>query len=407
MATPPLVSVVMPAYNSVRYLAHAVESVRLQTLTSWQLIIVDDGSTDDTPRLLHDYQDDSRILCLRQDNAGPAAARNTALAIAAGRYVAFLDADDAWPPDYLESMTAALDASAECVMAYCGWQVTDEDGRLLPQVVHVHPGQVARLRQELTWRNQIMPSGVLARRQAVEACGGFDTSLRGTEDWDLFVRLMAVGEFAGVPDVLMHYRAHPDNFSDGIEAMEQARFRVHGKHLGGFDQQASTWPPARRQAAAYAVFISALAYLRLGRNEAALAKLAAALRDWPELLWLDEFYYEMACAYQQRGYRGSGTGLQLERSAELLRQTVLGEPTTHLSSGQRQEAWGRAGLAMAQLALVAGHKRLAGRFAWQALRLAPPRYNGPALRLLVRASLPAVVVRGLRAARTRIRPGTS
>ena len=397
--TDPLVSVLMPVYNSRQYLAQAVDSVRQQTLPAWQLIIVDDGSTDDTPRLLRAYDDDPRIICLRQENAGPATARNTALARATGRYTAFLDSDDLWPPDYLARMTAALEASPETVLAFSGWQYVDEEGQPLPQAIGVHQGMVARLRDDLAWRNQLMPSGVVARREALAACGGFDPDLRGTEDWDLFLRLMALGPFAGVPDVLMWYRTHADNLSDGIEAMEQERFKVHSKHLGGLDSQPSSWPAARRQAAAYAVFVSALAYLRLGQQDAALDKLGQALRGWPEMVWLDEFYYEMACAFQQRGYRGSGHGLQLERSAAVLRQTLLGEPAGHLSGRLRHEAWGRAGLALAQLALISGQQALAWRYAWQALRHAQPAYRGQAARLLAKAALPAGVVRALRALR--------
>ena len=130
-----LVSVVMPVYNARRWLHQAIDSVRAQTHEHWELLAVDDGSSDDSPDILADFaQRDSRIRVITQPNAGVAAARNRAMADARGDYVAFLDADDWWQPDKLERQLACLRGSRASV-CYAPYQRVSEQGRVLGTVL--------------------------------------------------------------------------------------------------------------------------------------------------------------------------------------------------------------------------------------------------------------------------------
>ncbi len=117
----PAVSIIMPCHNAGTYLPASIGSVLAQTFKDWELIAVDDGSTDTTLGWLQ-AQTDQRIHVHSQTNKGVSAARNAGLANARSRYVAFLDADDTWAPHFLEKMLAALQARPEAVLAYCGWQ---------------------------------------------------------------------------------------------------------------------------------------------------------------------------------------------------------------------------------------------------------------------------------------------
>src|SRR5258708_4888702 len=118
----PIMSIIIPVYNGERFITAAMESVQAQTLADWELIVVDDGSTDATPIILAEAAVDERRRVVRQDNAGLAAARNWGLAEATAPYVAFLDADDRWHPSYLAEMCAALDKAPRAPAAFTGWR---------------------------------------------------------------------------------------------------------------------------------------------------------------------------------------------------------------------------------------------------------------------------------------------
>ena len=133
------VSVIIPAFNQAAYLLEAVASAQAQTLPPAQIIVIDDGSTDATPKILADLcadDTDRHQLCMvRQENQGLARARNRGLQMAQGELIAFLDADDRWQPEYLAAMTALLAQHPTAVAAYAAWQYMDAAGALLPQII--------------------------------------------------------------------------------------------------------------------------------------------------------------------------------------------------------------------------------------------------------------------------------
>ncbi|SMC26341.1 Glycosyltransferase involved in cell wall bisynthesis [Desulfacinum hydrothermale DSM 13146] len=202
--TPPRVSVIMPCYNAASYLRQALESVTGQTHGAVELIVVDDGSTDESRDILAQYP---RVKVLRQDRQGPYPARNLGLKVATGEYVAFLDADDYWAPTFLEEMLAALQGT-DAALAYCGWQnvgAVRSSGEPYVPPDYEKEGKVhAFLRSASPWPIH----AALIRKEALDAVGGFSTALRTCMDYDLWLRIGLSHPIVRVPRVLAYYRHH-------------------------------------------------------------------------------------------------------------------------------------------------------------------------------------------------------
>lgn len=208
---PPDVSIVMPCHNAAAHLAISVGSVLGQTYDNWELIAVDDGSSDGTLAWLQ-AQTDTRIRVFTQTNQGVSAARNAGLAVAHGRYVAFLDADDTWAPIFLEKMQGALQARPDAVLAYCGWQnVGLPGGRGEP---FVPPDYENAAKTETLFAGCRWPiHACLTYAHAIRAAGGFDTRLVVAEDYLLWLEVATRGPIIRVAEVLAQYKHH-----DGIQA---------------------------------------------------------------------------------------------------------------------------------------------------------------------------------------------
>lgn len=206
------VAIVIPTHNSRALLAAAVDSVLRQTLRGWELLIVDDGSTDDTPAFLQSL-DDSRIRWLRNDVArGPSVARNLAILGTGGEYIAFLDADDEWDPPKLERQVAAMKANRRAVLAYTDYARlmtgSEPQPNALAAYKHVAEGEAfADLLQE----NFVCTSTAMVRRSELSRAGLFDPVLRYAQDYDLWLRLARIGELCYVPECLATYRLHGAN----------------------------------------------------------------------------------------------------------------------------------------------------------------------------------------------------
>lgn len=200
------ISIVMPCHNAAVHLPASVGSVLAQTFGDWELIAVDDGSTDGTLAWLR-AQTDKRIRTLAQANRGVSSARNAGLAEAGGTWVAFLDADDTWAAGFLEKMLAALQAHPEAALAYCGWQnVGLPGGRGEP---FVPPDYENAAKAETLFAGCRWPvHAALVRREAVLAAGGFDAELKNAEDYALWLRAATAAPIVRVPEVLAFYHFH-------------------------------------------------------------------------------------------------------------------------------------------------------------------------------------------------------
>jgi len=199
-------SVIVPCFNGARYLHEALESALVQTHDDVEIVVTDDGSSDDSAAIAASYG--PRVRCLQQGNAGPSAARNRALDGASGEYVALLDADDRYHPTKLATQIAVLREQPDVGVVYCGWRLVDEAGRELPE--RGWPRVEGDLLERLLLGNLFHPVSVVLRRSVIDAVGGFDVRCPVNEDWDLFLRVSRAGaRWAYVDETLCDYRIHP------------------------------------------------------------------------------------------------------------------------------------------------------------------------------------------------------
>ncbi len=212
------VSVILPVFNGRRFLADAVRSVLAQSLPPCELIVVDDGSTDDSLAVLEGLPPAPfPIRVLRQSNAGQSAARNLAARQAEGEYLAFLDQDDFWHPQHLELLVERLDADAAVGWSYSDFDEMDFDGNLVTRAFLSAAGLSHPKRTILecvAFDLMVLPSASILRRTAFEQVGGFDEALSGYEDDDLFVRFFRLGwEHVFVDRPLLRFRIHGNGCS--------------------------------------------------------------------------------------------------------------------------------------------------------------------------------------------------
>lgn len=208
----PEVTVVLAARNQARWLDMAVSSVRAQTMPDWELLVVDDGSTDDSATVVARHQDDPRIRWLPGTHRERAAARNRGIVAARSPLVAFLDGDDVWYPEKLSRQLAVLARRPPAALCYTVARVIGADGRPRPERKPRRPLGADPF-AALARGNTIILSSVVARRDALLAVGGFDETLTvlGCEDWDLWLRLARRWPVVGVEQELVGYRVHGAN----------------------------------------------------------------------------------------------------------------------------------------------------------------------------------------------------
>lgn len=203
------VSVVIPSFNCGPFIREAVESVLNQTLPPLEVIIIDDGSTDDTAVRLHAYQD--RIRYVRQERQGVSTARNHGLRLARGELIAFLDADDLFLPNKLEGQVALLRQHPRAGFIHSGWLLVDAEGRRIREVTPWVCAPKLDLKTWLMWKPAFL-GAILFRRTMLERVGGFDLSLRHAEDVDLLLRLASLGcQGIWLKHATVAYRRHDHN----------------------------------------------------------------------------------------------------------------------------------------------------------------------------------------------------
>jgi glycosyltransferase involved in cell wall biosynthesis len=252
---PPTFSVVVAAYNAARTLPATIRSVLAQTRPDFELIVVDDGSTDGTADAVRHAQDE-RVLYVRQQNLGPAAARNAGIDKATGTLVSFLDGDDLWLPDYLETMSAALDADGGADLAFTdAWRLDDTTRRVHRRTIMSQqhpparpPAEPGELLAALLERNFVYTSATV-RRGTLTAAGGFKTLTR-SEDYELWLRLAAQGaRFVNTGKILAVYRDRPGSRIHSAVAMLQGRKEIYEHVLSSYELTAPIRSVAERRLA--------------------------------------------------------------------------------------------------------------------------------------------------------------
>jgi GT2 family glycosyltransferase len=247
----PAVSVIIPAYNAGAYIGRTLQSVKHQTFRDFEVIVVDDGSTDDTADVVRAWTEgDERFRLIRQAQSGQAAARNRAIAEARGRYIAALDADDLWRSAFLAHTVAALEARGpQAPFAFARSLWIGPDDRIFVQKPIPLPVELHY--RDLLLRNPIgNGSAALMRTDAVRACGGYDEALvkrfHQGEDWMLQLRLSWLGPAAVIDQPLVLYRIWNGSTSHRVEeavaaCMEVIRCcRSQGPPLSAGDYRSAT-----------------------------------------------------------------------------------------------------------------------------------------------------------------------
>ncbi|MFM7069376.1 MAG: glycosyltransferase family A protein [Actinomycetes bacterium] len=222
-----LVSVVVPCFNSLRFLPATLESIAAQTMADLEVVLVDDGGTDDLAGWVRDWSDrcgETRVRVVRQDNAGVSAARNSGVDAAHGEYVAFCDSDDLWEPELLAELLDALRALPGAGLAYSWYDQIEADGTPTGRVIRSEwEGDVW---ERFVTRNPVAASATLLPRSVFTELGGFEVNRDrfpiDVEDWELWIRVAATYPVAVARRVLAHHRLHDANSSSNVESLEAA-----------------------------------------------------------------------------------------------------------------------------------------------------------------------------------------
>jgi glycosyltransferase involved in cell wall biosynthesis len=278
VAETPEITVIIPAYNAERTVGIAVDSVLAQTFADFELLVIDDGSQDETADVVT-ARDDRRVRCVRTENGGVSVARNRGLELAAGSYVAFLDADDAWQPTKLERQHLALTENPHVGLSFASAHFVDDD--LRPVGLHV---AVVRpdYSEALLLEGNILAgsaSSVMVRTSVMKQVGGFDPSLSLCADWDLWLRTSVVTKFVPVHETLVLYRRLPGTMSSDPKVLERDTFALLDKFYA--DGASAAYSGLRKRAYANQWMVCAGSYLHTGHLRDSLRCVAAGLRSDP------------------------------------------------------------------------------------------------------------------------------
>lgn len=230
----PKISIIIPAYNAELTIKCTIKSVQNQTYRDYELIIIDDGSTDQTTKIVGEIADD-RLKLFSYQNAGVSVARNRGIQQATGEYIAFLDADDLWTRDKLEKQVAILETNPEVGVVYSQTYCIDSQSNFLYNCDPV--SFTGNVLPELLLTNFLHNgSNPLIRQQAIATVGEFDSSINSSEDWDYYLRLAALYPFAVVPEYQIVYRQTGNNMSSNVARMQQASYAVLERAYQKFPQ---------------------------------------------------------------------------------------------------------------------------------------------------------------------------
>ncbi|MEM9774903.1 MAG: glycosyltransferase [Chloroflexota bacterium] len=314
-----MVSVIIPNYNHARYLPDAIDSILAQSYQNFEIIVVDDGSKDNSREVGATYKD--QITYIYQDNAGLSAARNTGLRHAHGEFIGLLDADDMYEPNFMQTLATFLIHNKQVDGVYCGYQFVDDDGAPLPQVEN-RVISSDELYEAMWGGNFWVPESVLMRRGCYETAGPYDETLRACEDWDVWLRILSEHQVAGVADVLIRHRVLPGSMSSDPIRMLINRMQVTENRFGTLEQpnpfaaEKIGWIYSQNN------FASAIEYIQYGDLEKAYELFEKAARLHPEMLTYAGTFYELGVGSQPKGSRGQLTNLDLNTNEQTIKTFI-------------------------------------------------------------------------------------
>lgn len=334
----PRVSIIIPTYNSAKFLPATLESVFQQTFQDYEIILIDDGSTDNTREVLVPYQ--SRIRYLYQENQERSAARNYGLLLAQGELIAFLDSDDLWLPHKLERQVQVMNEHPEVILAFSQARYIDPVGNptaFCGEWLDGKPVKDIEIRsffEDFAQGNVVYGGGstALVRKEVIEKAGGFDPAITHGEDWDLWWRISTLGPFAYIPEPLIYYRV----FGWKKLLQRQSTERALQEHLYVIEKNLGHLPPEAKQrlyplAQCHMTVLAALGSYQLEEFERAqkfLKKVGEIDPSWisPErILWLavdrakiierDTGSYEEAIAFIRNMFQHLPSEIQMPASS--------------------------------------------------------------------------------------------
>jgi glycosyltransferase involved in cell wall biosynthesis len=350
-----LVSVIIPNYNHAQYVGEAIQSVLDQTYRNFEIIVVDDGSTDNSREVVAKFG--NQVHYIWQENQGLSAARNTGIRAAQGEFIGLLDADDLYEPDFINTLVSALKANPEADAVYCAAQFVDLMNNPLPQQTRqmVLPAQ---LYNTLLNGGFFPPLCFFAHKYCYEQTGLFDKSFQGCADWDMWLRISGRFTVISANQILARYRVVPQSMSSDPIYMLNERLAVLKKHFSKEPTDISLLTATQRQAYGRSYLLATVEYLQAHNLEKAYAHLSEMLTLCPELLAEFDVFYEFGCGDQPRGFRGHFDSLNLPYNAQVLMDILsrlFNDPklTTQLKS-YRRLAYANAYFALGALSYGTG-----------------------------------------------------
>lgn len=389
------VSVIIPTYNRAGYLGEALESVFRQSLAPCEIIVVDDGSTDDTQRVICDAP--VRVRYFEQAHQGIAAARNLGLKKATGEAIAWLDSDDLWEPDFLATVVRTLARDGALDGVYTGITMIDAEGIRLRSARRVEPPEM--LYDALIRGNFLATPSVVVRKTCYDQVGAFDPRLRIAEDYDMWLRLSRGFRLGGIPCSLVRIRVHADNTMSNPDAQCQARLTLVRKHFGPPQDNDDATPESVRIGYGYAYRAIAILYIECGQSARGWDYLEKAVAQHPPILAQLDTFYELVLGDQPRGYRGDATRLEIAANGTALLHRLDGvfAYADERVRALRRPAYGNAYLALAMLSDQAGEWALARQYILHAIREHPALVCQPRIaRRLVKLSSGKRVINAIR-----------
>ena len=397
------VSIIIPNYNHAQYVADAINSVLNQTYHDYEIILVDDGSTDNSRDVIDAYGD--KVRAIYQDNQGLSAARNTGIRAALGAYIGVLDADDMYEPEFIGTLVTLLERQPDAGAVYCGYRFVDHLNAPLPQV-EARAVEPAKLYQALVDGNFLVPESMFVRKACYDRVGVFDTSLRALEDLDMWLRITSQFTVMCTTQVLTRHRMLPGSMSSDPTRMFQNRLSLVKKHFGAEPGPGGAWSVAQRRAFGRAYLVSAVEYLQAHDECRAFECVYAMVNACPNLLTQMETFYELGCGDQPKGYRGEFASVDIERSYPVVMRLL--ERLTQASGLQqfrnvRHVAYANAHLAFGVLAYGQANTQAARTFYLRAVRYQPALvFDRTVARFALRSAIGAKAVRSLKQLRGRI-----
>jgi glycosyltransferase involved in cell wall biosynthesis len=232
-----MISIIIPTFNTANYLPSAIDSVLLNiAAVEYEVLVVDDGSTDNTREIIQSYIVKQSIRYISQENRGLAAARNTGIRAARGEYIVFLDSDDIILPEKLSIQSTYLDQHPEIDLVYSQseWFIENDFSNTMSVNFPIYEGNVA---DKLFFGNFVHVNSVMVRKEKILALGLFDETLRELEDWDLWLRMVLSGSrFGFTPGVLSKVRLRRGSMTSNQQRMNSTMVRVLKKTINNLDK---------------------------------------------------------------------------------------------------------------------------------------------------------------------------